>query len=96
MSQGIIIILVITLVLYFVYGLIIVPSMRQKKFKAQQDKVLEFQNGLKVSDNVLTMAGIYGVVSKIEKNIVSLKIAPNVEIKIDKSTIVATTKHKNI
>lgn len=96
MNNKIIIALVLIAVLYFAFGIFILPSMRQKRLKMQQEKIETFQKKLKISDNVLTMAGIYGVVQNIEKNIISLEIAPKVIIKVDKSTVMAITKHKNI
>ncbi|MBP1890221.1 preprotein translocase subunit YajC [Clostridium moniliforme] len=94
MKDAIIIGFMLTVLLYFLYNTIIFPSINQKKFIKQQKNMKDFQDGLKVSDNVLTMSGMYGVIVKINKNIVSLKISPDVVVKIDKSTVVGMSKEK--
>ena len=94
MKDAIIIGFMLTVLLYFLYNTIIFPSINQKKFIKQQKNMKDFEDGLKVSDNVLTMSGMYGVIVKINKNIVSLKISPDVVVKIDKSTVVGMSKEK--
>lgn len=94
MKDAIIIGFMLTVLLYFLYNTIIFPSINQKKFIKQQKNMKDFQDGLKVSDNVLTMSGMYGVIVKINNNIVSLKISPDVVVKIDKSTVVGMSKEK--
>lgn len=94
MKDAIIIGFMLTVLLYFLYNTIIFPSINQKKFIKQQKNIKDFQDGLKVSDNVLTMSGMYGVIVKINNNIVSLKISPDVVVKIDKSTVVGMSKEK--
>lgn len=94
MKDAIIIGFILTVLLYFLYSSIILPTVNQKKFMNQQKNVKDFQDGLKVSDNVLTMSGMYGVIVKINDNIVSLKVSPDVVVKIDKSTVVGMSKEK--
>lgn len=63
------------------YLLLIYPQSRaEKKRKAML-------NALKKGDRVITSGGIIGTVQKIDNNIVSLKVAQNTVIKIDKSAI---------
>lgn len=94
MKDAIIIGFILTVLLYFLYNTIIFPSINQKKFIKQQKNMKDFQDGLKVYDNVLTMSGMYGVIVKINNNIVSLKVSPDVVVKIDKSTVVGMSKEK--
>jgi preprotein translocase subunit YajC len=74
---------IIPLVLMFgiFYFLLIRPQ--QKKAKQQQ----ELLNELKRDDTVITTGGIYGKITGVTDTIITLEIAPNVRIKISKSSI---------
>lgn len=65
------------------YFLMIRPQ--QKRQKAHTQMV----GALAVGDEVLTAGGILGVVSGVSEHYVSLKIADEVEVKIQKQTISA-------
>ncbi len=59
---------------------------RPQAKKAKQQKA--FINELKKGDKVVTIAGIHGVINKInEDGTISLEISPGSYIKIEKSTI---------
>lgn len=84
--------LVAVMTAYSIYGLFIIPILRQKKIQADKAKIEEFQNNLKKSDTVLTISGMYGTIVAINENIISLEIAQKVIVKMDKSAIVGVTK----
>ncbi len=63
------------------YFLLIRPQ--QKKQKAHTELVA----GLQVGDEVLTAGGVLGKVTGVSEHYATLRIADNVEIKIQKSTI---------
>ena len=65
------------------YFLLIRPQ--QKRQKAHNQMV----NGLSPGDDVLTAGGILGTVTAVSDHYITLRIADNVEIKIQKSTISA-------
>lgn len=44
-------------------------------------------SNLKIGDNVVTLGGIYGVITKIADNTLEIKIADSVEIKIAKTAV---------
>lgn len=71
------------LILIFVifYVILILPQSRYEK------KRKEMLAALKKGDKVSTTGGIIGVIQKIEENIVTLKIAENVNIKVEKQAI---------
>jgi preprotein translocase subunit YajC len=71
-------ILGIGLVFYF---LVIAPANKQRK------KQQEMLGSLKKGDRVLTTGGIYGVVQSVEAEVVYLKIAENVKVKVARSAI---------
>jgi preprotein translocase subunit YajC len=73
----------IPLVLMFAifYFLLIRPQ--QKKAKEQQTML----NELKRDDTVVTTGGIYGKITGVTDTIITLEIAPNVRIRVTKSSI---------
>ncbi len=68
----------IFLVFYF---LVIAPANKQKK------KTQEMLNSLKKGDRVVTSGGIYGTVQGVEPDVVYVKIAENVKVKVARSAI---------
>jgi len=73
------------LVLVFIifYFLLIRPQ--QKKSKEHQQMLSK----LKKNDEVMTSGGIYGKVTALTDNIVTLEIAPNVRIRVNRPQISA-------
>jgi preprotein translocase subunit YajC len=69
------------LILLIFYFLLIRPQ--QKRVKEHNDMV----NALKVGDKVLTNGGIYGRVSKLNGSELSLEVAPNVEISVERMAV---------
>lgn len=80
-TYNLILILAMVAVMYFV---MIRPQ--QKKQKA----INKFRSELKVGDKVITAGGIQGKIKHIEDEVVSLEIADNVKIRINKSFLYAT------
>ena len=68
----------IFLVFYF---LVIAPASKQRK------KTAEMLSSLKKGDRVLTSGGIYGTVQGVEPEVVYLKIAENVKVRVSRSAI---------
>jgi preprotein translocase subunit YajC len=71
-------ILAIGLVFYFI---VIAPANKQRR------KTQEMLTALKKGDRVLTTGGIYGTIQGVEAEVVYLKIAENVKIKIARSAV---------
>ena len=71
-------IVAIGLVFYF---LVIAPANKQRK------KTQEMLSALKKGDQVLTSGGIYGTIQGVEPEVVHLKIAENVKVKIARSAV---------
>jgi len=65
------------------YFLLIRPQ--QKKEKQRQAMI----NSLKVGDKVLTTSGIYGVITAIKDDIVTVKVSSNTNIEFSKSAMQA-------
>src|SRR3954465_6526465 len=71
-------ILAIGLVFYFI---VIAPANKQRR------KTQEMLTSLKKGDRVLTTGGIYGTIQGVEAEVVYLKIAENVKVKVARSAI---------
>ncbi len=71
-------ILAIGLVFYF---LVIAPANKQRR------KTQEMNSSLKKGDRVLTSGGIYGTIQGVEADVVYLRIADNVKIKVARSAV---------
>jgi len=71
----------IFLVFYF---LVIGPANKQKR------KTQEMLSSLKKGDRVVTTGGIYGTVQGVEADVVYLRIADNVKVKVARSAITGT------
>jgi preprotein translocase subunit YajC len=76
--------LIIIAVLF--YFLLIRPQ--QKKQKEHQKLVASIKTG----DNVVTSAGIHGMVANVKESTILLKVADNVKIEMDKAAVVTVTK----
>ena len=68
----------IFLVFYFI---VIAPANKQRR------KTQEMLSALKKNDRVITQGGIYGTVQGVEAEVVYLKIAENVKVKVSRSAI---------
>ena len=73
-------------IMLIVYFLIIRPQR-----KKQQELTTQI-NSLKGGDSIVTTGGIHGIISSLQEKTLSLKIADNVKIKIDKSAVAAVIK----
>jgi|ERR1700712_1025939 preprotein translocase subunit YajC len=71
-------ILAIGLVFYFI---VIAPANKQRK------KTAEMLTSLKKGDRVVTTGGIYGTIQGVEAEVVYLKIAENVKVKVARSAV---------
>ncbi|MHB1314754.1 MAG: preprotein translocase subunit YajC [Christensenellales bacterium] len=58
------------LILFFIFGIF----MPQRK---QQKKVKEMLNSLKPGDRVKTIGGLYGTVSQVKTDVVTLEVGPD-------------------
>jgi preprotein translocase subunit YajC len=76
------------LVLVFVvfYFLLIRPQQQ----KAKEDRTM--RDNLKKNDEVITAGGLYGRVVNLESRIVTLEIAPNVRVRVDRPQIASLAK----
>lgn len=71
----------IALMLLIFYFLLYRP---QKKAREERDTML---NGLKVGNRVITVGGIYGTITALTDEVITLKIADKVEIQVARGSI---------
>jgi preprotein translocase subunit YajC len=76
------------LVILFVlmYFVLLRPQMKRQK---EQEKII---SSVKSGDRVLAAGGIYGTVTNIKDGVVVLKVADNVKIEVQRSTITSVEK----
>src|SRR5437868_15079766 len=67
------------------YYLVIAPANKQKR------KTQEMLTSLKKGDRVVTSGGIYGTIQGVEPEVIYLKIAENVKVKVARSAITGVT-----
>ncbi len=64
---------------------------QQKENKRKQ----EMLKSIKTGDKVVTTSGIYGIISNVKENSYLLKIADNVKIEINKTSIAGLVQNKD-
>ncbi len=91
MSQGQGITQLVFLILIFVifWVLLIWPQMRRQK---QHKKMIE---SLQKGDKVITIGGIYGVVTHIGENTVIIKVDENTKLEVNKNAIAGIVERKS-
>jgi preprotein translocase subunit YajC len=78
--QSLIFLLLIIVVFYF---FMIRPQVKKQR------EATSFRNALKKGDKVTTTGGIYGKINDVKDRTVSLEIADNVVVKVDKTAVMA-------
>jgi len=78
--QSLIFLLLIIVVFYF---FMIRPQVKKQK------EASNFRNALKKGDRVATTGGIYGKITDVKDRTVTLEIADNVLVKVDKTAVMA-------
>jgi preprotein translocase subunit YajC len=71
----------IVLMLAVFFFLIILPQSRKAKKQAQ------FLASLEKGDSVVTVSGLYGKIYGLTDRIVTLEIAPNIRVRVDRNSI---------
>lgn len=83
-SQWSSIIMMVAIVAIFYFFMIRPQTKRQKEIR-------KFREALSVGDKVVTAGGIYGRIKEIKPESVLLEVADNVRIRVDKSSIYASS-----
>ncbi len=83
--QGIIMLVIMFAIFYF---LLIRPQQKRAK---QHKELIE---SISAGDQVVTAGGVHGKVISVQESIVTLEIATGVKIKINRSSIVGTSREQ--
>ena len=83
-GSGILFIIIIAFLL--LYLIVVRP---QKRRQTQQQQMI---SELQVGDEVLTAGGIYGTVSQLEDDLVTVEIAPETEVRVARRAIAGVTR----
>ncbi len=81
MDQSYMSILLIVGLIAIFYFMLIRPQ--QKRMRQQ----MELMHNLRAGDEVMTSAGIYGIITEVEEETVLLEVSEDVEIRVAKSAI---------
>lgn len=79
----------IILIFVIMYFLLFRPQMKRQKEQAR------LVSALKTGDRVVTASGIHGLISNVKDRTVTVKIADNVKIEMEKSAITSVLKADN-
>jgi preprotein translocase subunit YajC len=77
----------VIIVAFLLLWLIVVRPQRKKQ--TQQQRML---SDLRVGDEVLTAGGIYGTVSRLDEDQVTVEIAPGTEVRVARRAIAGVTR----
>lgn len=83
-GSGILFIIIIAFLL--LYLIVVRP---QKRRQSEQQQMI---SELRVGDEVLTVGGIYGTVSQLDDERVTLEIAPKLEVQVSRRAIAGVTR----
>ena len=76
--------------LIFIFVIMYFVMIRPQKKRQQQQQQLI--SSIKTGDRVVTNAGIHGLISNVKENTVLVKVADNVKIEMEKSSITNVLK----
>lgn len=74
----------IMMLLIFVVMWLFMIRPQQKK----QKELAKFRNSLQKGDKIVTIGGIYGVVSNVNEKYIEIEVDSNVRLRVDRSAIV--------
>jgi preprotein translocase subunit YajC len=80
-----VIFLILAVAFLLIYLLFVRP---QKKRQVQQQRLID---DLHVGAEVLTAGGIYGTISRLDEDMVTVEIAPNTEVRVARRAIAGVT-----
>ena len=80
--------MIVALIAIFYFFMIRPQQKRQKEIK-------KFRESIKAGDKVITAGGIYGKVKDVKESTITLEIADNVRITIDKNSVYANAIDSN-
>lgn len=74
--------LMMVLIFVVMYFFMIRPQQKKQK------EIVKFRESLKKGDKIVTIGGIYGVITEVKDQFLIVEIDSNVKIRVDKSSVV--------
>lgn len=75
-----------------VIGFLLIYLLFVRPQKRRQNEQKQMTNDLRVGDEVLTAGGIYGTVSRLDEDQVTVEIAPNTQVRVARRAIAGITR----
>jgi len=73
------------LIMVVFYFFLIRPQMKRQK------DLKNFRESLKKGDRIITAGGIYGKITNIVENVITIDVGNNIQLKVDKSAVLRDT-----
>ncbi len=73
-------------------GFLLVYMLFVRPQKRRQTEKQQMVNELRIGDEVLTAGGIYGTISELEDDLVTVQIAPKTEVRVARRAIAGVTR----
>ena len=80
--------MMVPLVLMFIIMYVILIKPQQRKQKEQDELIKK----LKAGDRVVTNGGIHGTITGVKENTIMVRIADNVKVELNRTSVSAVTK----
>ena len=74
-------------ILLLVFMFFIMMRSQKRQAREQQEKLAKLKSG----DEVIAAGGIHGLITNVSDKTITLKIADNVKIKLEKSSVITVT-----
>src|SRR5215472_6879733 len=78
--------------LIIIVGFLLIWLLFVRPQRRRQSEQREMLNELRVGDEVLTAGGIYGTISDVEEDRVTVQIAPQLEVQVARRAIAGVTR----
>ena len=62
--------------------------------RRRQMSQLQMQDNLELGDEVITAGGIHGTVRRLDETVLTIEIAPDTEVRVDRRAIAAVVRHE--
>lgn len=69
---------------WFIFIILVYALVFMYRLKKSREKIIEFQNSLKVGDKIIFSSGMFGAIKYFDGNFVGVEVSTNVVIKVDK------------
>ena len=75
-----------------VIGFLLIYMLFVRPQKKRQNEQQQLTNDIRLGDEVLTVGGIYGTVTQVEDDQVTVEIAPKTEVRVARRAIAGVTR----